>query len=34
MSIQSARQVVLSSVAAFFFAAVAICTAAPVIPVA
>ena len=33
-TIQSAQRIILSSVAALFFAAVAVCTAAPVIPVA
>lgn len=31
---ETAQRIVLSSVAALFFAAVAVCTAAPVIPVA
>jgi hypothetical protein len=33
-TIQSAQRVVLTSVAALFFAAVAVCTAAPIIPIA
>lgn len=33
-TIQSAQRVVLTSIAAVFFAAVAVCTAAPVIPIA